>query len=225
MQTIPQLKDVLVFVPVWRLEPETIQAVHNLEWEGPLSLLLQRDNPYPDQRDKLKRKVLNHLNQYQRAREVFLAGRYDAMMVVESDIIPPPDAIKKLAALDTDIAYGVYRFRLANVINIFELYPGKPRNVGESISIRPGRLAAAVRDGVTKCSGAGFGCIMIQRPVLEMVEFRIDWPKNGSYCDTPFIKDAHRRGFEQMADMSIICGHKDEQGQILWPELPQMAHV
>jgi hypothetical protein len=217
------IEDVLVFVPVWRLEPETIEAVHNLEWEGgPLSLLLQNDNPHPDQRDKLKRKVLNHLHQYQRAREIFLAGRYDAFMVVESDIIPPKDAIKKLAAMDTDLAYGVYRFRLSNVINIFEMYPGKPRNVGESLSIRPGRLEAAVEAGITKCSGAGFGCIMIKRHVLEVIEFKTYWPKNGSYCDTPFTKDAMRHGFEQMADMSIICGHKDEHGQILWPELPNV---
>lgn len=215
------IQDVLVFVPVWRLEPETIQAVHDLEWEGPWSLLLQNDNPHPDQRDKLKRKVFNHLHQYQRAREVFLAGRYDAMMIVESDIIPPKDAIKKLAALDVDVAYGVYRFRVSNVINIFELYPGKPRNVGESLSIRPGRLAAAVRAGSTKCSGAGFGCVLIQRPVLEAIEFKTYWPKNGSYCDTPFINDVMRHGFEQMADMTVVCGHKDEQGQILWPEYPQ----
>ena len=215
------VEDILVFVPIWRLEPETIEAVHKLEWEGPLSLLLQNDNPHPEMRDKLKRKVLNHYHQYTRAREVFLARRYDAMMVIESDIIPPPDAIQKLAALDIDVAYGVYRFRLANVVNIFELYPGKPKNVGESISLRPGRLEAAVEAGITKCSGAGFGCTMIQRHVLEAIEFRIEWPRNGGFCDTPFTNDVHRHGFGQMADMSVICGHKDEQGRILWPEYPQ----
>ena len=216
------IDDILVFTPVWRLEPETIDAIFSLEWGGPLSFLFQRDNPHPDQRDKLKRKVLNHLHQYKRGREVFLEGSYDAMMVVESDIIPPKDAIQKLAALDADLAYGVYRFRLSNVINIFEMYPGRPRNVGESLSIRPGRLAAAVKAGVTKCSGAGFGCILIKREVMEKIPFRVEWPKNGGHCDSPFVRDAMRRGFEQLADMTVVCGHKDERGQILWPELPQL---
>ena len=213
------IKDVLVFTPVWRLEPETIEAVFALEWEGPLSFLFQRDNPQPDQRDKLKRRVMNHLHQYKRGREVFLDGSYDAMLVIESDIIPPKDALQKLAALDVDLAYGVYRFRVSNVINIFEMYPGRPRNVGESLSIRPGRLAAAVKAGVVDCSGAGFGCVLMQRQVIEQIPFRVEWPKNGGHCDSPFVRDAMRRGFKQRADMTVICGHKDEEGQVLWPEL------
>lgn len=213
----------MVFVPIWRLEPETIEAVFNLEWDGPLTISFQNDNPYPDQRDKLKRRILNHHHQFKRGQESFLSGRYDAMMIVESDIIPPPDAIKKLAALDTDVAYGVYRFRLTNVVNIFELYPGRPRNVGESISIRPDRLAAAVKARIVKCSGAGLGCILIKRHVLESVEFRIDYPKHGCHTDTHFTNDLHRHGFERLADMTVICGHKDEQGQILWPEYPQLS--
>jgi len=214
------INDVLVFVPVLRLEPETIEAVVNLEWDGPKAILFQKDNPHPEQRDKLKRRILNHHHQYQRGQEVFLAGRYDAMMVVESDIIPPKDAIKKLAALDVDVAYGVYRFRVSNVVNIFELYPGKPKNVGESLSIRPDRLAAAVKAGVVDCSGAGFGCVLIKRHVLEAIKFRIDWPKHGCHCDTHFTNDLHRHGFVRRADMSVVCGHKNEDGQILWPELP-----
>jgi hypothetical protein len=216
------INDVLVFTPIWRLEPETIDAIHSLEWGGVISYLLQRDNPHPEQRDKLKRKVLNHFHQYQRGREIFLSGSYDAMLVIESDIIPPPDALEKLAQMDVDVAYGVYRFRLSNVINIFEMYPGKPRNVGESISIRPGRLEAAIKERFFECTGAGFGCVLIKRQVLEQIPFRIEWPKNGGCCDTPFIKDVFKMGFKQVADMSIICGHKDEDGQILWPEYPQL---
>ena len=213
------IKDVLVFTPILRLEPETMQAIFALEWGGPLSFLFQRDNPIPEQRDKLKRRVMNHLHQYKRGRDQFLEGSFDAMLVVESDIIPPVDAIQKLAGLDVDLAYGVYRFRVSNVINIFELYPGRPRNVGESLSIRPGRLAAAVKAGIVDCSGAGFGCILIKRHVLEQVPFRVEWPRNGGHCDTPFVKDVLRRGMTQKADMTVICGHKDEKGQVLWPEL------
>lgn len=214
------VKDVLVFTPILRIEPETLEAIFSLEWEGPISYLLQRDNPHPEQRDKLKRAVMNHLHQYQRGREMFLSGSYDAMLIIESDIIPPADALKKLAALDADCAYGVYRFRVSNVVNIFELYPGKPRNVGESLSIRPGRLKAAVRAGVTPCSGAGFGCILIKRHVLEEIPFKVEWPKNGGHCDSPFVTDVLRRGYTQMANMSVICGHKREDGEVLWPEYP-----
>ncbi len=214
------IEDVLVFTPILRLEPETKQAIFSLEWEeGPLSFLLQRDNPMPDQRDRLKVSVMNHLHQFKRGREIFLAGSYDAMLVIESDIIPPVDTLQKLAALNADCAYGVYRFRASNVINIYEKYPQPARNVGESLSAHPRKLKVAVKQGVTPCSGAGFGCILIKRKVIEDVPFYVEWPKDGAHCDTPWNRDVYQKGYSQMADMSVICGHKTPKGEVLWPEL------
>lgn len=207
-----RVRNILVFTPILRLEPETVEAIFSLEWDGPISFLLQRDNPTGEGH-------ADHLHQYQRGREIFLNGPYDAMLVVESDIIPPPDALTRLAALEADCAYGVYRFRVSNVINIFELYPGKPRNVGESLSLHPRKLRSAVKAGSTSCAGAGFGCVLIKRRVLEKVPFRMEWPENGGHCDSYFCTDVLRAGFTQKADMNVICGHKHENGEILWPEL------
>lgn len=206
-------EDILVFTPIYRLEPETVTAIFAMEWDGPISYLFQRDNPFPDNGRQ------NHLHQYQRGREVFLAGRYDAMLVIESDIIPPVDTIKKLMALNADIAYGVYRFRVSNVVNIFERYHPGARNIGESLSIHPHKLYRAVQKGITPCSGAGLGCILIRRHVLEAIEFRRNAPYT-VHCDTWFTIDTYRAGYSMMADMSVICGHKNEFGEILWPEYP-----
>ena len=117
-QDTTPIKDVLIFTPVYRLEPETVEAVFALDWDGPLSWLFQRDNPHDSSKPKT-----NQLHQYQRGREAFLKGGYDAMLVIESDIIPPKDALKRLAALQADCGYGVYQFRRSRIINIFELYP------------------------------------------------------------------------------------------------------
>ena len=210
--------DVLVFTPVWRLEPETVQSLFAMEWEGPLSLLLQKDNP----RTKGRREdgLANHLHQYRRGREAFLAGRYDAMLVIESDIIAPPDTLTRLAALECDVAYGCYLFRNNRIpiVNIFERYPEKngvpARNVGESLTMR-GLWPKALKAGVVPCSGAGLGCVLIKRHVLEAVPFRLE-PRNG-HCDTPWTRDVYRAGFSMMADTKVICGHKDEDGTVLWP--------
>jgi hypothetical protein len=209
--------DVLVFTPVYRLEPETVKALFALEWDGPLSFLLQRDNPYqrPDGTNEGK---LNHLHQYQRGRETFLRGPYEAMLVIESDIIPPPDALKRLAALNVDVAYGVYVFRPGGVVNVFERYRergGKPaRNTGESLTVRDGLWDQALRAGVVECSGGGLGCILIKRQVLEAVEFRLI-PGNG-HCDTSWTYDVYQRGYKMMADTKVLCGHISEEGEV-WP--------
>lgn len=191
------------------VEPETVQAVQGLHWPGALRWLVQRDNPHGgDGRN-------NILHQYREARRLFLASNDEAMLVIEADIIPPPDTLLRLAALDADLAYGVYRFRVSNVVNIFERYPGpRPRNEGESLSLHPAKLAAARRAGIVPCSGAGLGCVLIHRHVLAALDFRLE---DAAHCDTYFNRDALRSGYRQMADMGVICGHKNEAGEILWP--------
>ena len=213
------VRDVLVFTPILRIEPETLDAIFSLEWDEKISFLLQRDNPIGPMRDKLKRSVMNHLHQFQRGREMFLAGSYDAMLVIESDIIPPVDTLEKLAALDADCAYGVYRFRASNVINVYERYPQPARNMGESLSVHPRKLKAAVKQGIYPCSGAGFGCILIKRNVVEEMPFYVRWPKHGAHCDTPWNEGVYQAGYSQIADMSVICGHKTPEGEVLWPDL------
>jgi hypothetical protein len=203
-----------VFTPVYRLEPETIEAVFRLEWPGPLSWIFQRDNPEDGSTPGGGR--VNTLHQYQKARERFLLGNDDAMLVIESDIIPPADALVKLANLDADCAYGVYRFRTSNIINIFERYDAKPRNLGESLSIHPRKLLAARRRVRIPCSGAGLGCTLIKRHVLKAIQFRFEGER-GAHCDTFFNRDVLQAGYSQMADMSVVCGHKTEEGEILWP--------
>ena len=203
------INKVQVFTPVYRLEPETVAAVLALEWDGPIRWIFQRDNPTDDGR-------VNILHQYQQARLNFLAGDDDAMLIIESDIIPPPDTLRKLAALDADMAYGVYRFRVSNVINVFERYPGRPRNEGESLSIHPEKLRAALKVKAVPCSGGGLGCVLIKRHVLEEIDFRLG---DVAHCDTYFNRDVMHEGFKQMADMRVVCGHKNEQGEVLWPSL------
>jgi hypothetical protein len=215
------IRDVLVFVPVYRLEPETVQAVYHLEWDGPLSWLFQRDNPYGDSRPKG-----NQVHQYQRGREAFLRGRYDAMLVVESDIIPPRDALRRLVALGADCGYGVYQFRRSRVINIFELYPtAEVRNVGESLSIKPHLVARALREGKIPCSGGGLGICLIRRRVLERIDFRLPDGEEGGFCDSLFTDDVLHNGFSQVADMRVVCGHKDTDGMVYWPEYAERLGI
>lgn len=214
------MRDVMVFTPVYRLEPETVESIFLLEWDGPLTLLLQRDNPIDLEKSEDARQdgVWNHLHQYQRGRELFLAGPYEAMLVIESDIIPPRDTLKRLAALEADVAYGVYLYRASPVVNVYERYKTPDaRNVGESLTVR-GLWEEAKRMGVVECSGAGFGCILIRRRVLEEVPFRVENPgQRGAHCDTYWTQDVFRGGYSMKADTRVICGHKTPEGLIVWP--------
>ena len=214
------VSDVLIFMPVLRLEPATVGALFDLDWAGPLTLVLQKDNPHVGE-DARAVGIRNHSHQYQRGRELFLSGWYDAMLVIESDIIPPRDTLKRLAALPADVAYGVYLFRgepgHPRQVNILERYKGWPaqgRNVGEPLTAR-GLYAAAVRAGVIDCSGSGLGCVLIRRHVIEAVPFGA--PKGAGHFDTTWTRAVYRAGFRMMADMNVRCGHVDPGGEVWWP--------
>lgn len=203
------IERVLVFTAVGPrgIEPETSQGIQSLAWHGSLLWLAQRDNPYGDDGRA------NILHQYRRARRLFLVSDCDAMLFVEADIIPPADALLKLAALNADVAYGVYCFRAgrkqwpyATPINIFSDDHAGP--------LRDKQLAAALARKTVRCGGAGFGCTLIKRPILERFDFRLE---GTAHCDTWFTQDVFSSGAVMMADMSVICGHKDEDGVILWP--------
>lgn len=200
----------MVFTPVYRLEPETVLAIFSLEWDGPVSLLLQRDNPHGEP-------YADHLHQYRRARALFLAGPFEAMLIIESDIIPPADTLRRLAALECDLAYGCYQFRGGNVSNILQRYypwPQPSRNVGESIQIKAGLWQAARRQGVIDCSGSGLGCLLVRRQVLDQTPFE---PAPNGFFDWQWTETVYRKGYRMKAEMMVLCGHKNPDGSILWP--------
>jgi len=200
------VNDVLVFTPVLRLEPETIQAIFSLEWDGPMSVLFQRDNPTGNP-------YIDHYHQYKRGRQTLLLGAYDAMLVIESDIIPPPDTLKRLVALDSDVAYGCYMYR-SGVVNILERYKQPARNMGESLTVR-GLWESAKKQGIVECSGSGLGCVLIRRKVLEAVPFC--YRESGPHCDWYWTEDVYRYGFSMKADTEVIAGHKMISGKVLIP--------
>lgn len=212
--------DVMVFTPVADpdvgvLEPETAAAVLALEWDGPLTWVVQRDNPLSaaDRRAGVK----NHWHQYRRGRELFLQSQCEAMLVIEADIVPPADALQRLAALDVDLAYGCYMFRVSPVVNVFERYQAGAMNVGESLTVR-GKWPWALQQGVVECSGAGLGIVLIKRHVLEAVDFRITGLETSPvHCDTWFTNDVYQADYSMMADTRVLCGHKRRDGTIIWP--------
>ena len=86
----------------------------------------------------------------------------------------------------------------------------------------PDDLARAWADGIANVSGAGFGCTLIRREVLEAIPFRSgpDHP----HPDLPFAADCIRAGIRQVAHFRALCGHICPDGSILWPEMGKLTN-
>lgn len=148
------------------------------------------------------------------ARQRVLDEGFDALLSVEADMVIPPDALERLAAVDADVAYGLYVSRRVYMWLLFEKITAKG---GESIAATPDR-AAALWGQVIPSAGAGFGCTLIHRRVLERIEFRLA-PEAPFADDWPFALDVAAAGFRQAHDTAVVCGHVVRDGLVVWPAI------
>lgn len=192
------MPDLLVFIPVFRLVLETVDAVVQLRWAGGrIDRLFGEDLltlPGP----------ANHLAQYQQAWT--LAQQYDALVTVESDIVPPADTALRLweCLQHADVALGLYVFRTTERVNACP--PG--HNVGQGYTLEQLR---GLWGRVVPVSGVGFGCAMFSRRALEIMPRQCN-----TYCDLLWFQDALQAGLRVVCDTGVVCGHV-WQSEILYP--------
>lgn len=203
---------VLIFTPTWvqddgtlAMRPEVGAAIEaqtgaDFYWEIGL------ENPYPigDHR--------NVLHQYQRAREMFLAGDprgspYDALVTVEHDnLLPDPKAVRRLLDTPGHVVYAPYMLRndVRKRLNTWR-YVGRS-DLGPSLSSWPKELAKAREKVVWRVSGTGFGCTLFRREFLQMIPFEPSDERNP--CpDLGFARRALRKGLASYGRFDVPVKH------------------
>jgi hypothetical protein len=217
------MRNVLIYCPLTPQAPgihkRTLESIFAMKWDGRADLVFgKHDRIQPARRD-----ISNYENErnwditdkYNRAREMALSGGYDAMLTVEADMIPPSNALKRLAGAESDISYGLYVSRHGKhpwltLSNVTEQVRGS-KGMGETWQERE-----AMWGKVVNTAGVGLGCTLIRREVLEEISFRVKdkFIANDWY----FAIDARKKGFTQAHDCSVVCGHVDNY-RVLWPDI------
>ena len=206
----------LVVTPLWHKYPRSLDSILSQAAPCPVDyLLLAKDDPYTD--GTLHGNYRNITHKYNRARDVFLQGDYDAFVCFEDDIIVPPDALQRLLRCESDIAYGLVCWRHGTPVWSARVEEeGQP--LGRVLSERP-EQARAVWGEVVDVVGVGMACTLIRRQVLERLAFRLQ-PDAVECCDWWLAHDARAAGFRQRADLGLVCGHisPTPSPRILWPD-------
>ena len=203
---------VLVATPVMRgeLYKRAWLSWYAIDWDGQIDyyqMIGGDHNPVP---------YNNITKKFNDARTAMLCGDYDALMTIESDTIVPKDALRRLIAVDADVAYGLYTFR--HGFPFWNAFTTVRADKGFPINVDPD-AAKAAWGKVIDVEGVGNGCTLIQRHVLEAVEF--SWsPGEFGCCDWHLSLDCQRLGFTQKCDLGLICGHiaVDPIYRVLWPD-------
>lgn len=173
------------------------EIVHEVSWENPF--------PAPDSR--------NVLAQWTRAREMALAGGFDALWQVEHDMWIPPEGLQRLAdrLREAGVAYGVYLFRHGNMmLNTWEFVGWDQMGQTLSAPQNLSKIGNALTRQVVPVSGVGSGCTVIRRDVLAQIPMRYGQNEGGS-PDMPFAMDCLAARIPQVAHFGVLCGHFDGQ--------------
>jgi hypothetical protein len=151
----------------------------------------------------------------ERCRIKFLAGDYDYLFSLECDIFPPKDIIESLLKHDLDVVGTTFwtdhgynsKLQLQTIYNQHTDYENHTKEY--KVRFLTFEEAQLFMDGKTKpMYGAGIGCVLIKRWVLEKITFRI-YPDEVGFADSFFHKDIWQLGIDNHIDTSIIPVHKN----------------
>ena len=156
-------------------------------------------------------------------KDYFLAGDYDYLMMIESDVFTGECILEKLVSYAEVYNAGV-------VTATYEIDRGEPtlcltstvdsrlvrseklldRSIGYEImgqGVIP--LRKLLSDPDAKLTATGVGCTLFSRFALEDVNFRVDLSLNKrAFSDTFIFTDIASKGYEILIDSNIICEHR-----------------
>ena len=158
--------------------------------------------------------------EFNRVAEKVLAENYDYVLIVESDVIIPPNTISHLLSCNTDVAEGVVKFhRYPDNFALDEMYKDAV-NVGLFLLVDPNApnpfnsVGLYMKDVENKILTfkdtpnlmAGTGCNLIKRSVFER---GIRWHCNLTYAtyDVYFWRDIAQAGLSASVDGFVVCDH------------------
>ncbi len=150
-------------------------------------------------------------------REVLLKNKYDYFLSLEQDVIPPQDVIERLLSHKKPVVSGVYYKEFVITYKVKD----KPIKTTKQImplicTLLPGmehsdraHLCTPKEvdgDKFFRIRGAGLGCIIIHRSILEHIPFRSDADR-GTFDDLCFSNDLYKKSIPMYVDTSVKCKH------------------
>jgi hypothetical protein len=138
-------------------------------------------------------------------REHAIKNKYDYVLYIDTDVVPPPNALAKMLSDRKDVVAGLCLIS-SNLKGNVRIIPNTYDFDDEEGFCRPMVVQDVLNGQIREVSCAGFGCTMVTRKALEAVEFRF-YEKSMAGEDIAFFVDARIKGFKTFADNSVKCVH------------------
>lgn len=135
--------------------------------------------------------------------ETMIKENYDYLWLIESDVVVPPDAFKRLHAHNVDVAAGAVPYH--KIASVYEnlMVAGRFLSAGSYRTVNLHRVDV-VGKIVKGDVFAGTGCVLVKRKVFESgVRFVLKNELAG--LDMLFWKAVKLRGFDVLVDGNVVC--------------------
>jgi GT2 family glycosyltransferase len=164
-------------------------------------LLAMKDSPYYDVEIEFPddAPISNNRNKIVQR---FLAKDYDYLLMIDSDIVPPPSVINMADFQKDIIAATAFIYQGVIMPVAWNRMPDgmyKPIDISEY-------------DGIVEVDAIGTGCVMLSRKVLEDVKapFLNEYDPDGIKLfglDIAFCQKAKEKGYKVFTSIDYVCSH------------------
>lgn len=143
-------------------------------------------------------------------RTMFADDTYTHVLMMDSDMIPPVNAVDKLLEMDTPMACGIYPLLISGSITSSVVEKNEQFPEGHFLT------DWADKTGPFEVDAAGTGLVLIKREVFETIPwpwFRfVEGKENNKRVgeDIFFSRKAAKFGYKYMAHPEVVCGHIKE---------------
>lgn len=145
--------------------------------------------------------------------EAAIKGEYDYIFFIDSDMVFPVNAARKLVERavknDYNVVSGLYCTRHAPYRPL--IYMGEKDNNGD---IKYCQYQPSTYGGVFECDATGLGCCLLKTEIFNKISkpwFRLDSSSDTGYSfseDVYFFQKANKEmGLRVNVDTSVVCGH------------------
>lgn len=148
----------------------------------------------------------------------FLKTDFTHLFFIDSDVIPPENALEELVSADKAVVSGLYHAMRPNAEGVltpmWAVYVYGNDHKGDY-----GLMNISDGEGIAEIRRAGAGCLMIRREVLEAMRdkpetmpwFRFQYHEKGTMFygeDIDFCRKAESLGYPIHAHFGVRCQHQ-----------------
>lgn len=144
-------------------------------------------------------------------RQYVIDNDFDYWMSIESDVVPPTDAIENLMKWFRPVMGGLYEIGFENKAGrrycVFLTHEKKGGLNGTRIISSEENEQLKKIKGSVRVHGCGIGCTLIRRDIVEKYVFWTDERFSNKHSDVYFYMDLWNDKIPVYVDTNVVCEH------------------